>query len=205
MLADMLADMLRSVGATPCTRRVIRATIFTSAAIALWSNEIAAQDSTLVEGSHIRIQSADETRSHEGTFRAFTADSIRFSPGLDTATETLPLSRVGRIEVLRYRSGAGSVLKDAAIGSGVGLGATLAFAGGCALTKHDCSLGALFISPLMIGTGFLVGALIGADARSEHWSRVYPSARRASLLIGPMSHGGFALGLSVPFGSAPGS
>jgi hypothetical protein len=201
----MLADMPRGIGATPCSRQVIRLTTFTLAAIALWSSEIAAQDTTLAAGSHIRIQSADEARIREGTFRAFTTDSVRFSPGLDTATETMPLSRVGKIEVVRYRSGAGSVLKGAAIGAGAGLGATFAFAGGCRLIKQDCDLGLVVFSPVLIGTGFLVGALIGADERSEHWTRVYPSERRASLLIGPMPHGGFALGLSVPFGSAPGS
>jgi hypothetical protein len=201
----MLADIFQSVGVTLCSLQLLRVTIFTAAAIAFWSNEIAAQDSTIAAGSHIRIQRADEAEIREGTFRAFAADSIRFSPGLDTATETMPLSRVGKIEVVRYRSGAGSVLRGAAIGSGVGLGATLAAAGGCRLVKHDCDLGLVLLSPIVIGTGFLVGALIGADERSEHWSRVYPSDRRASLLIGPMLHGGFALGLSVPFGSAPGS
>jgi hypothetical protein len=187
--------------ASICWRR----TLVALAAIALWSNGIEAQDTTLVSGSHIRIQSADEAQIREGTFRAFTADSIRFSPGLDTATETIALSRLGRIDVIRYSSGAGSVFKGAAIGSGVGLGATLALAAGCKVIEHDdCSIGFVLLSPIIIGTGFLVGALIGADARSEHWSRVYPSERRASLLIGPMPHGGIALGLSVPFGSAPG-
>jgi hypothetical protein len=197
--------MPRSIGAASFSRQFVRLTIFTLAAIALWSSEIAAQDSTLTAGSHIRIQRVDEAQIREGTFRAFTTDSIRFSPGLDTATETMPLSRVGKLEVVRYQSGVGSVLKGAAIGSGVGLGATLAAAGGCRLVKRDCDLGLILVSPIVIGAGFLVGALIGADERSEHWSRVYPSDRRASLLIGPMPHGGFALGLSVPFGSAPGS
>jgi hypothetical protein len=184
--------------------RVIAVLLLTSTAIAISSSGAAAQDTTLVSGSHIRIQSADEAQSREGTFRAFTADSIRFSPGLDTAMETIALSRVRRIEVIRYSSGAGSVFKGAAIGSAVGLGATFALAEGCKVIQHDeCSIGYVLISPILIGTGLLVGALIGADARPEHWSRVYPSERRASLLIGPMPHGEFALGLSVPFGSAP--
>jgi hypothetical protein len=184
--------------------RVIAVLLLTSTAIAISSSGAAAQDTTLVSGSHIRIQSADEAQIREGTFRAFTADSIRFSPGLDTATESIALSRVRRVEVIRYSSGAGSVFKGAAIGSGVGLGATLALAAGCKYIQHDeCSIGYVLISPILVGTGLLVGALIGADKRSEHWSRVYPSERRASLLIGPMPHGEFALGLSVPFGSAP--
>jgi hypothetical protein len=201
-----LADNIRSVGTTLCFHHVVWAVIIASAAIALSSNGAAAQGSTLAAGSHIRIQSTDDAQTREGTFRAFTADSIRYSPGLDTATETLPLSRVGRIEVLRSRSGAGSVFKGAAIGSGVGLAATLALAEGCKVIKHDddCGIGFVLLSPIIIGTGLLVGALIGADESTEHWSRVFPSRRNTSLLIGPMLHGRFAVGLSVPFGSAPG-
>jgi hypothetical protein len=204
-VAHILADIVRSIGRLPCSRSVICAVISASVLIALSSSAIAAQDTTLVNGSHIRVQSVDDSTIREGTFRASTADSLRFSPGLDTSTETIALSRVSKIEVMRYRTGAGSVLKGAAIGTGVGLGATLALAGGCGLIKqNDCSLRFVLISPVIIGAGFLVGALIGADERGEHWSRVYSLERRASLLIGPMPHGEFALGLSVPFGSAPG-
>jgi hypothetical protein len=200
-----VADGAPSIGRFSGACGVICAVIIASAVIGLSSTGIAAQDSTLVEGSHIRIHSADQAQIREGTFRAFTADSIRFSPGLDTATETMALSRVGKIEVIRYSSGAGSVFKGAAIGSGVGLGAILALAEGCKLTNHgECSIGFVLISPIIIGTGFLVGALIGAEEHTEHWSRVYPSERRTSLFIGPMPNGRFALGLNVPFGGPPG-
>jgi hypothetical protein len=60
----------------------------------------------------------------------------------------------------------------------------------------------ILITPVLVGGGFLVGALIGSQNRSQHWDQVYPPERSASLLIGPMSRGGFAIGLSVPFGEA---
>jgi hypothetical protein len=172
-------------------------------AISLSCRRASAQDSALVAGSHIRIESADEKHVQVGTFRELTADSLTFSPGLDTARETIPLARVGKIEVSRSRSGVGSVLKGGAIGAGVGLGAILAISGVCQLTHGDCALGLVIASPFVVGGGFLVGALIGAESHSQGWTRVYPSERRASLLIGPMPHGGLAIGISVPFGSAP--
>ena len=102
----------------------------------------------------------------------------------------------------RYNLRARSILTDAAIGSAVGLGGTLAIAGGCAVFHGDCGLGLILITPALMGGGFLVGALIGSQNRSQHWDQVYPQERSASLLIGPMPHGGWAVGVSVPFDEA---
>ena len=109
---------------------------------------------------------------------------------------------IGRIEVRRYNIRARSVLRDAAIGSAVGLGGTLAVAGGCLAFHKDCGLGLILVTPALVGGGFLVGALIGSEDRSQHWDQVYPPERSASLLVGPMPRGGFGIGLSVPFGEA---
>jgi hypothetical protein len=183
-------------------RCVARAALIVSASIALWSGAAAAQDNTLENGARIRIQSSNEKQVLEGTFRSFSGDSVIFSPGLDTSKQALSLSRVGKIEVSRYNLRARSVLADAAIGSAVGLGATLAIAGGCGIFHGDC-LGLIFAAPAMIGGGFLIGAVIGSQNRSEHWYQVYPQERSANLLIGPSARGGVLVGLSVPFGSAP--
>ena len=183
-------------------RCAARAVSIAVAAIVSWSSTATAQDSALTAGSRIRIQSADDKQIHEGTFRALTPDSLIYSPGLATSIESLPLSSVGKIEVSRYDVKARSVLKDAAIGTGIGLGGTLAIGGACAVFHSDCFV-IIFAAPALIGGGFLAGALIGSQNRGQHWDQVYPSERRASLLVGPMPHGRFALGMSVPFGSAP--
>jgi hypothetical protein len=162
---------------------------------------VQAQHSALVAGSRIRIQGADEKQVQEGTFRALTPDSLTYTPGLSTSTRTIPLSRVGKIEVSRYNLRARSVLGDAAIGSAVGLGGTLAIAGGCAVFHGDC-LGLILAAPVLIGGGFVIGAVIGSQNRSQHWDQVYPQERSASLLIAPMPHGGLAIGVSVSFGEA---
>jgi hypothetical protein len=183
-------------------RAARRAPLIAAIAIMLAVNSARAQDSVLTPGSQIRIQSSDEKQVHEGTFRALTADSLLYSPGLATSIQSIPLASVGKIEVSRYNLRARSVLTDAAIGSAVGLGGTLAVAGGCAVFHGDCGVAVILITPVLIGGGFLVGALIGSQNRSQHWDQVYPPERSASLLIGPMPHGGFAIGLSVPFGEA---
>jgi hypothetical protein len=185
----------------PYTSRVTRGLVF-FAAMALGSPGAAAQDSALAPGALIRIQGADEKQFHEGTFRALTPDSLIYSPGLATSTQSMPLSMIGRIEVRRYNIRARSVLRDAAIGSAVGLGGTLAVAGGCLAFHKDCGLGLILVTPALVGGGFLVGALIGSEDRSQHWDQVYPPERSASLLVGPMPRGGFGIGLSVPFGEA---
>jgi hypothetical protein len=195
MRAIHVADSIRF-------RSAARAMTFAFAAIVSWSCTAAAQDSALTPGSRIRIQSADDKQIHEGTFRALTPDSLVYSPGLATSIESLPLSSVGKIEVSRYNLKARSVLTDAAIGTGIGLGGTLAVGGACAVFHSDCFV-LIFAAPALIGGGFLAGALIGSQNRGQHWDQVYPSEQSANLLIGPMPHGRFALGLSVPFGSAP--
>jgi hypothetical protein len=184
-----------------CTPRVTCGLVL-FAALALASPRAAAQESALAPGALIRIQGADEKHFHVGTFRALTPDSLIYSPGLATSTQSMPLSMIGRIEVSRYDLRTRSVLRDAAIGSAVGLGGTLAIAGGCVAFHGDCGLGLIVVTPVLIGGGFLVGALIGSQDRTQHWEQVYPPERSASLLIGPMPRGGFAVGLSVPFGEA---
>ena len=162
----------------------------------------AAQDEALVYGTRIRIETLDEKRPHEGTFRQLTADSIIFSPGLDTLTQAIPLGRVRRIDVSRPNGGR-SVLKGAAIGAGVGLGALIAAGGVCHASNADCALGLVLIGPAVVTVGALAGGLIGSQDDGEHWSRVYRQERRASLLIGPSSHHGLIVGGNIPFGSAP--
>jgi hypothetical protein len=188
-------SLARAVG-----RRALRVSI----ALVLLSARAAAQDSALVDGAHIRIESADEKHAREGTFHALTADSLVYSPGLDTSKKSIALAQVNRIDVSRPNNGAGSVFKGAARGTLVGLGVTAGFIGACHFSSNDlCGVGAILAAPVFIGSGLLIGALLGSQVEGDHWTRVYPPDRRASLLIGPTSRGGFIVGLSVPFGSAP--
>src|SRR6476646_8613259 len=112
----------------PSRRAAYSAPMIAAIAMMLLVNGARAQDSALAPGSHIRIQSSDEKRFDEGTFRALTPDSLIYSPGLATSTQTIPLARVGKIEVSRYNLRARSILPDAAIGTAVGLGGNLAIA-----------------------------------------------------------------------------
>ena len=184
-----------------CTPRIACGLVLV-AGVALVSPAVAAQDSALAPGAQIRIQGTDGKQLEEGTFRALTSDSLTYSPGLATSSQSIPLARVGRIEVSRYDLKARSVLTDAAIGSAVGLGGTLAIAGGCLVFHSDCGWGFILATPVLIGGGFLVGALIGSQHRSQHWDQVYPPERSASLLLGPAPRGGVLMGVSIPFGGA---
>jgi hypothetical protein len=173
------------------------------ALFALSSSAIASQDEAIVYRTRIRIQTADERELREGTFQSMSGDSISFSPGLDTSTQTLPLSRVRQIEVSRGMSSTGSKLKGGAIG--VLLGAAVS---GAMLYRCDhggnelCGVGVALATPVLIGGGLLAGVLIGAGSHKEKWSRVYPRDHDVSLLVGPSAHEGVIVGLNVPFGSA---
>jgi hypothetical protein len=175
----------------------------TLALLALSSRAIAAQDDAIAYGTHIRIQAIDERRVREGAFRSQTSDSISFSPGLDTSVQTLPMSRVQRIDVSRGMSSAGSAFKGGAIG--VLLGAAVS---GAMLYRCDhggnelCGLGVALATPVLIGGGLLVGVLVGRGSHKEKWSRVYPRDHDVSLLVAPSPRGGMSVGLDVSFGSA---
>jgi hypothetical protein len=171
--------------------------------IALVSTRSAAQDDALVYGSHIRIHAADERQVREGAFRSLTNDSITYSPGLDTTTETLPLAVVRRVEVSRGMTSVGSTLKGGAIGTLAGAAASGVLIYRCNHGGGElCGLGVAIATPFLLGGGLLVGALVGSGSHTEKWSRVYPRDHDVSLLVGPSAKGGMTVGLSVSFGSA---
>jgi hypothetical protein len=171
--------------------------------IALVSTRGVAQNEVLVYGSHIRIHAVDVQKVLEGAFRSLTNDSITFSPGLDTSTETLALSRVRKVEVSRGFSSAGSALEGGAIGTLAG-----AAASGVLLYRCDhggnelCGVGVAILTPILLAGGLVAGVLIGSGSHTEKWSRVYPRDHHVSLQVGPSAKGGVTVGLGVPFGSA---
>jgi hypothetical protein len=119
------------------------------ALMVLSSRTVAAQDDAITYGTHIRIQADDERNVREGAFRSLTSDSISFSPGLDTSTQTLPLARVKRIEVSRGMSSTGSTFKGAAIGAAAGAVVVGAMAMRCHDSgSADCGIGVALTSPL---------------------------------------------------------
>ncbi len=145
------------------------------AALAAGSTRAAAQSDTHVYGTRIRIETLDEKHAHEGTFGQLTTDSITFSPGLDTTKQAIPLGRVRRIDVSRPNAGGHSVIKGAAIASGVGLAAIIVIGVACHLGSDEtCAPGLYAIGPAMLVAGALIGGLTGAGREGEHWSRVYP-------------------------------
>ncbi|HEV7705022.1 MAG TPA: hypothetical protein VGO46_12055 [Gemmatimonadaceae bacterium] len=173
------------------------------ALLALSASPIAAQDGAITYGTHIRIQAADEEHEREGAFRSLSSDSISFSPGLDTSTQTLPLSRVRRIDVSRGMSSTGSALKGGAIGVLIGGAVSGAMIYRCDHGGNElCGLGVALATPVLLGGGLLAGILIGRGSHKEKWSRVYPRDHDVGLLVGPSARGGMSVGLSVTFGSA---
>jgi hypothetical protein len=181
----------------------MRSALAVFALFALAARGVVAQDDAITYGTHIRIQAADERQVREGAFRSLTSDSISFSPGLDTSTQTLPLSRVRRIDVSRGMSSTGSAFKGGAIG--VLLGA--AIVGGMVYRCNHggnelCGLGVALATPVLVGGGLLVGVLVGRGSHKEKWSRVYPRDHDVSLLVGPSVRGQMSVGLNLSFGSA---
>ena len=163
--------------------------------LALSSRGIAAQDAAITYGTHIRIQAADERRVREGAFRSLTSDSISFSPGLDTAVQTLPMSRVRTIEVSRGMSSTGSAVKGGAIGVLLGAAVVAGMVYRCDHGGNElCGLGVALAAPVLVGGGLLAGVLVGRGSHKEKWSRVYPRDHDVSLLVGPSLRGGMSCG-----------
>jgi hypothetical protein len=100
----------------------------------------------------------------------------------------------------------GVVVRDAAIGTGLGIASAAAITGvSCVLPGNSgdgppCVIGFIVLGPALGLVGLVVGGWIGADHRVERWERVYDREQTTSLLIGPTPRGGIAIGLSVAFG-----
>jgi len=98
----------------------------------------------------------------------------------------------------------GHILRGAAIGTGVGIGVAVLYTAGDCLGHPHGSGGYACETDLWLGVplgavGFLTGAILGREHKSENWQRIYERSKTTSLRIGP-TRGRFAIGISSPFG-----
>jgi hypothetical protein len=154
-------------------------------------------------GTHVRVAPISGATPLEGSLVSIDDDSLSLRLGLSSTKVSLPMDSVRSIDVgegLRARHGA--VLRDTGIGLAIGVGLSVVVTRiGCHThSDPECDLDYVLLGvPLGIG-GALIGAHIGKNHKGEQWERVFDRARTTSLLIGPMPHHGFAIGLSVPLG-----
>ncbi|MDQ2929495.1 MAG: hypothetical protein M3Y05_01565 [Gemmatimonadota bacterium] len=173
-------------------------------AYAASARRVAAQ--TVPPGSHVRVVPIGPALPTEGSLVAMTSDTISLHIGLSSTLVSLPMDSVRELELSHGRYASfGKVMRDGAIGLVAGAGAVLlighVFCGPD--SKGYCGLSTALIA-VPVGVGGLIGGIaIGRSQRKEQWERVYERPPSTALLIGPAPHGGFALGASISFGSAP--
>jgi hypothetical protein len=155
-------------------------------------------------GSHVRVLPLPGGTRLEGSLVIMTDDSISVRPGISDEMITVPMNSVRTVDVSDgLHSRADVIVRDGAIGLAVGVGGMLlSRKPACGSTNNDCSLSFELLAFPVGAAGLLAGILIGRSQKSEHWSRVYERSQNTSLLVGPSSHGGVAIGLSIPFGGS---
>lgn len=172
-------------------------------ACAAGARSVAAQ--SVPPGSHIRVVPLAAALPTEGSLVAMTSDTISLHVGLSSTLISLPMDSVRAVELSlgRYAS-FGKVMRDGAIGLVAGAGAVLLIGHVyCGRDTGYCGLSTVLIA-VPVGVGGLIGGIaIGRSQRKEQWERVYERPPSTALLIGPAPHGGFAVGASISFGSAP--
>lgn len=175
---------------------------FLLAFLALAGPPAAASAQSVAPDSGVRIRiTTYGSPERKGTLVSLTPDSVSYHPEFMTALHTVPLAQVSALDMSRgYVPSMRSLFKGVGIGGLVGVGLSAAFFLGPSNTDGPpAALGAIVYGPLLIGAGMVVGGIIGAQNKVETWSPIYPEGREASLLVGPARHGGFAMGVSVPF------
>ena len=168
----------------------------------------AAQGVPADSGARIRIWGSGHDTLRVGTLVQLSADTIVYRPGLGSASESLSLSRVRFVDRSRgFHIKPTTVLKDAAIGSGIGVvsGVTL----GLVVCKaqdiggHSSELGCQFeaaFSGIALGlVGVAVGGIIGLSDNTESWDRLYPLETGMVPLVMPGGRGRVSVGVALPF------
>jgi hypothetical protein len=154
-------------------------------------------------GSRVRITPMGTDTRTEGLLAASTPDTISVHPGLGGPLVSVPMDRVRAIDQSEgIHSSFGTVMKDAGIGTAIGIGAVALVGTAVCHVSHDdlCGLYAVVLGVPAAAAGFVIGALVGRGDRHETWRRVYERPQSTSLLIGPAPRGGVAVGLSIAFG-----
>ena len=171
--------------------------------LAAWSPCVAGAQ-TAAPGSRVRIVPVADALPTEGSLVAMTPDTISVHVGMSSTMVSLPMDSVRAVDVSRgIHSSFGHVVRNGAIGLVAGVGVVALI--GAGICRHDpnglCSVNAAVIAVPVGILGLVAGVVIARSHKKEDWDRIYERSRTASLLVGPTPRG-FAVGLSIPFGTA---
>jgi hypothetical protein len=176
------------------------------AGIAYGTNALA---QAALPGSRVRIVPVSGDTRKEGTLVVMTTDSLSYRPGVSDAMLTMSMDSVRTVFVSDgLHSRTGHTLRSGLIGAAIGFGlGAIITAGSCVEDAGKpqllpCNTGYVLLGVPLAAAGFLGGALIGRAHKSDKWERVYDRSQSTSLIVGPSSRGGLALGISIPFGSS---
>lgn len=157
-------------------------------------------------GAHIRVLRAGDSTPQEATLLSFEHDTLIMELGDCCVVDTIPGASLATVDVSRgVGISAGRVAGGMAFGALAGVVAAWAVTEvGCRLPDSNelCGIGFELWSVVLGTGGAALGALWGIESKVERWERIYPPTS-ASLLIAPTSHGGLAIGATIPldFGS----
>jgi len=169
---------------------------------------IAAQGVPADSGARIRIWGTGHDTLRVGTLVQLGGDTIVYRPGLGSTSESLSLRRVRFVDrSLGFHIQPVTVLKDAAIGSGIGVvsGVTLGLvickaqsvsgnSSGIGCPVYGAAAG------IALGlVGIAVGGIIGLSDDTESWDRLYPLETGMIPLVMPNGHGRVSVGVALPF------
>lgn len=152
-------------------------------------------------GARIRVLRSGDRIPQEATLISFDHDTLIMELGDCCIRDTIPAASLAAVDVSRGRGvDAGRVIGGMTWGLLAGVGAGwLVGQVGCRLSEGNelCALGAVKWSVILGVGGLVAGALWGTEGNAERWERIYPPDQ-ASLLLGPASRGGFAIGVTIP-------
>jgi hypothetical protein len=169
---------------------------------------IAAQGAPSDSGARIRIWGTGHDTLRVGTLVQLGGDTIVYRPGLGSLSESLSLTRVRFVDKSRgFHIQPITVLKDAAIGSGIGIvsGVTLglvickAQSVGGNSSDIECPVYGAAAGIALGLVGVAVGGIIGLSDNTESWERLYPLETGMAPLVMPNGQGRVSFGLALPF------
>ncbi len=157
----------------------------------------------IAPGGRIRIIQTGIALPTEGSLVAMSSDSISLHVGMSGTLLSMPMDSVRAVDLSHGRfTSFGTVVRDGGIGLVVGVGVVAL--GAKLFCAHGggeyCGVDAALLAVPFGAIGLISGVAIARSRKTEHWERVYDRPGTA-LLIGPGPRGGFAVGLSIPFGT----
>jgi hypothetical protein len=165
-----------------------------------------AQRATPDSGTRVRIVRIGDSETHIGSLVRLSPDTVTFQPGLGNVAVAFPLDSVRTIEESHgMHADAGRIVRDAGIGAGIGLVASIVVVKATCHGPSDtlgCAPAYVILGGLAVVGGLVGGALVGGDHATERWKTVYPPEESTSLLVAPGPRGGVSIGLAVAFGGS---